>query len=480
MKQTDWKIIYASYEGVARRAVQLLSREAGGLIIREPEVYSIYVLPCEREGCEVSKNAFFVGTYADSPTVRAHVGADEIPKDGFLVRVIENPADPEGRLVLLTAHTEQELYYAVVSFLDDYIPAFAPDHCPNPMPDHIFDKPLPAFSYTESPAFETRSVFTWGHSFNDYRAYIENMARLKLNELIIWNDYLPLNIDDIIEYAHSFGIRVILGYSWGWREISSKAEVITEEEVTALRDKVIEQYRSVYSATNCDGIYFQSFTERRDETVSERPIAEIVTEFVNGTAEALFALKPDLRLLFGLHATSVKSWLPAIANVDPRIEIYWEDCGAFPYSYSPGMPGEDEFRDMLAFTEQLLSLRGGAGVGLVFKGVMMLDWSRFAMQGGPYIMGDNAKRIANHDRRLRANAWRIYSAHWTVSGRKAHELVNYVKDHRRGDVSICLAGTFDGGIYLPEALAAQMMRRPHESFDATLRRVMRRSSLTVD
>ena len=95
-------------------------------------------------------------------------------------------------------------------------------------------------------------------------------------------------------------------------------------------------------------------------------------------------------------------------------------------------------------------------------------------------MGDNAKRIANHDRRLRANAWRIYSAHWTVSGRKAHELVNYVKDHRRGDVSICLAGTFDGGIYLPEALAAQMMRRPHESFDATLRRVMRRSSLTVD
>ena len=35
VKQTDWKIIYASYEGVAKRAVQLLSREAGGLIIRE-------------------------------------------------------------------------------------------------------------------------------------------------------------------------------------------------------------------------------------------------------------------------------------------------------------------------------------------------------------------------------------------------------------------------------------------------------------
>ena len=264
MKQTDWKIIYASYEGVAKRAVQLLSREAGGLIIREPEVYSIYTLPVEKEGCEVSKNAFFVGCYADSPVIRSFAEAEEIPEDGFLVRIIENPTDPEGRYVLLTAHNEKELYYAVVSFLDDYIPAFAPGHSPNRMPDLIFDAPLPPFSYTESPAFETRSVFTWGHSFNDYRAYIENMARMKLNEVIIWNDYLPVNIDDIIDYAHSFGIRVILGYSWGWREISNKAELITEEELVALREKVVEQYKNVYARTNCDGIYFQSFTERKE------------------------------------------------------------------------------------------------------------------------------------------------------------------------------------------------------------------------
>ena len=480
MKQTDWKILYASYHGVAKRAVQLLSREAGGLIIREPEVYSIYVLPCEPEGSDLSKNAFFVGCYADSPAIRSFVGAEEIPEDGFLVRVVENPSDPEGRFVILTAHTEKELYYAVVSFLDDYIPAFAPDHCPNPMPDAIFDKPLPPFSYTESPAFSTRSVFTWGHSFNDYRAYIENMARMKLNELIVWNDYLPLNIDDIIEYAHSFGIRVILGYSWGWREISNKAEVITEEELVALREKVVTQYRDVYSRTNCDGIYFQSFTERKEEIVSGKPIARIVTEFVNDAAAALFAIKPDLRLVFGLHATSVKGWLSEIANVDPRIEILWEDCGAFPYSYSSSVPKPDAFEETLEFTEKLLTLRGGTGVGLVFKGVMMLDWGRFAMQRGPYIMGDNAGRIAAHDRRIRGNAWRRYAADWTLSGAWAHKLLAFVREHKKSEVNICLAGTFDGGIYLPEALAAQMLRRPYESFDTTLRRVMRRSSLTVD
>ena len=480
MKQTEWKIIYASYTGVGKRAVQLLSREAGGLIIREPEVYSIYTLPVEKEGCEVSKNAFFVGCYDDSPTIRSFVGREEIPEDGFLVRIIENPADPEGRFVLLCAHNEKELYYAVVSFLDDYIPVFAPGHNPNRMPDLIFDSPLGLCSYTETPAFETRSVFTWGHSFNSYRAYIENMARMKLNEVIIWNDYLPLNIDDVIEYAHSFGIRVILGYSWGWREISNKAEVITEEELVALREKVVTQYRDVYSRTNCDGIYFQSFTERKEEIVSGKPIARIVTEFVNDAAAALFAIKPDLRLIFGLHATSVKGWLSEIANVDPRIEILWEDCGAFPYSYSSSAPKPDAFEETLEFTEKLLTLRGGTGVGLVFKGVMMLDWGRFAMQRGPYIMGDNAARIAAHDRRIRANAWREYAADWTVSGEWAHKLLAFVREHRQGAVNICLAGTFDGGIYLPEALSAQMMRRPNEDFATTLRRVMRRPSLTVD
>ena len=39
MKQTDWKIIYTSYEGISKSAIHLLSKEAGALLIREPNVY---------------------------------------------------------------------------------------------------------------------------------------------------------------------------------------------------------------------------------------------------------------------------------------------------------------------------------------------------------------------------------------------------------------------------------------------------------
>jgi hypothetical protein len=214
------------------------------------------VLPCEKEGCAVSQNAVIVGCYEESALIQSYVLPEEVPADGFLVRIIENPEDKDGRLVILTSHTEQELFYAAVSFIDDYIPRYAKTHGSNRMPDLIFDAPLAICSYTEIPDHKTRSVFTWGHSINDYRAYLDNMARLKLNELVLWNDYIPLNIRDIIDYAHSYGIKVILGYSWGWKEIGNKTAVITDESIEKVKELAVREYRDNYAAVGCDGIYF--------------------------------------------------------------------------------------------------------------------------------------------------------------------------------------------------------------------------------
>jgi hypothetical protein len=122
MKQNEWKIIYSSYTGLARGAIRLLSKEVSKYIVREEGVYRLYVLPCEKEGCQISKNAFVLGLYQESELIRSLVEETEIAEGGFLVKVIENPKDPMGRLVILTAKDEKELLYAVISFLDDYIP----------------------------------------------------------------------------------------------------------------------------------------------------------------------------------------------------------------------------------------------------------------------------------------------------------------------------------------------------------------------
>lgn len=480
MKQTDWKIIYSTYTGVAKRAIQLLSREAGKYLIRENGVYRIHILPCERMECRVSKNAFFIGCYNDSPTIQKFVDANEIAEGGFLVKVVANPDDAEGRFVILTAHTETELFYAVVSFFDDYILKNAPYGGSNLMPDLSFDYPLREYSYTEAPDNKTRSIFTWGHSINDYRAYIDNMARLKFNELILWNDYIPLNIDDIIDYAHSYGIKVILGYSWGWDEARDKSKKISEEDLKKIKESVISKYRNEYAPVNSDGIYFQSITETQDEYNNGKLIASMVTDMVNEIAEELWRITPNLRLIFGLHATSVKNRLEEVARVDSRIEILWEDCGEFPYSYNSFVTDEKKYQETLEFTRKLLELRAGAGVGLVFKGVMMLDWCNFVHQRGPYILGENASEIAAHDKSIRANAWRIFSANWMQNGKYVWDMLRFIKTNKLGDVNMCFAGTLDGGIYLPFALCAQMFRTLDKDYSETLNRVGKRTYIDLN
>ncbi len=479
MKQTEWKIIYSTYRGAARRAVHLLSKEAGQYLIRENGVYRIFVLPCEKEGCAVSKNAFFIGLYDDSPLIRQYVSAGEIKEGGHLVKVVRNPEAEDGRFVLLTARSERELFYAVVHFLDDYIPQHAPHHGSNRMPQLIFDAPLPEYCFSGSAEHQVRSIFTWGHSFNDYRGYIDNMARARFNELIIWNNHVPINISDIIDYAHSYGISVVLGYSWGWKDYCKSSD-ITDEDVAALKQAIIQEYREDYARLDCDGIYFQSFTERSDEMIGGKLVARLVTDMVNEVAEELWKITPGLRLIFGLHATSVRNRLDEIARVDKRIEILWEDCGEYPYSYSSSVTSEEAFQETLDFTKKLLALRGGAGAGLVFKGVMMLDWTKFVAPFGPYVMGENSRQLQEHDRRVRADAWRLYSAAWMQNGGYALRMLQFIQENRLDSVNMCLAGTFDGGLWLPVALCGEMFCSPDGDYPDLLMRVARRSCITVD
>ena len=95
-------------------------------------------------------------------------------------------------------------------------------------------------------------------------------------------------------------------------------------------------------------------------------------------------------------------------------------------------------------------------------------------------MGENSKMIAAHDRHIRAKAWREYTADWMRNGDRAAQMLRFIKDHKLGEVNMCLAGTFDGGIYLPMALCAEMYRTCGGEYKDMLSRVARRSSITVD
>ena len=498
MKQTEWKIIYSAYTGIAEKAINLLSKEGGKYLIRNSGLLRLHVLPCEKESeYTESKNAFFVSCINDSPLIQKYVDIKEVPENGYLVKVIKNPSDETGRFVILTAHTQQELFYSVVSFLDDYIYKYAPNDSHQYRPDLIFDgignhfsgvteQLLPECCYTEVPEFKTRSIFTWGHSINNYKAYIDNMARLKLNELIIWNDFIPLNISNIIDYAHLYGIKVILGYSWGWREIPTNDD-ITAENIEKVQNMVIKKYKDEYSLTNCDGIYFQTFTEAgADKYVNGKPLARYAIDMINSISKELKKITPGLRLLFGLHSFTVKDHLDIISELDKDVEIYWENLGGtYPFNYGTSVNGHvEEYEKTNEFLKKVLELRGGTGSTIVFKSIMMLDWSpgNFIVQRGPYIMGENAEVITEHDRACRTSSWRQFAADWIKNGNDAAKVVKLIKDNKKDNSGVCIAGTLtlDAGICLPVAIYAQMFRNPSPDYADILHTVTRRECVRFE
>ena len=478
MHNRNWKLIYGSYAGMEKKAIELINREMGALLLRDPGRYTIHVLPLEQAAeAEIDRNAVVVGLYDEIPLLSRLVSPEEIPEGDYLVKAVDNPVLPGYKLVLVTAWEGRNLFYGAVDLVDDYFALAAPEHGPVKLYDEALDGPMPDYYSASAPAIQTRSVFTWGHPINDYRDYIENMARLRLNQLIIWNDFPPINAADVVAYAHEYGIQVIWGFAWGWSRDCASADM---DSLEALAADIIALYQSKYSRVPGDGIYFQSFTELAADRIGDRLVADAVVELVNTVSRRLLAEKPGLLIQFGLHATSVKDHLEFIAQVDSRVEIMWEDCGIFPYGYDPFARDEAEFRKAVEFTDKILDLRQLGRVSMLYKGFMTLDWvgDRFVHQAGPFLLGGNPGRLAEHDRALLTPAWRHLQSGWLQNGEVVHTLTRHILASGRR-VTLGMAGQFAGGIWFPEALCAQILWDAAEPYESILRKVTNRRSVTM-
>ncbi len=473
-KQTSWEIVYSDYSGAEREAVKLLSLEAGRYLIRKEGVYTLYVLPCRKEHKAV--NSFIIGTFDKNKLIGKYVKDEQIPDDGFLVRSYK---EENGYVIIITAHESKRLIDGVLSLINDGLPALAFVSGGLRINEKALDNPTAEIQLSGAPKSAVRSILCWGHSINDYRELLDNMFRLKLTRVIFWNDYAPLNACEIVDYAHRRGIEVYWGYAWGWIDGCSKITEMNEKIMSEIRDNAVATYERDYAHTGGDGIYFQSFTERGDDYIGQTLIAKAVTDLVNSTSEVLLSRYPNLKIEFGLHASSVRNHLDEIAKVDRRVEILWEDCGAFPYAYTPSAPTEKEWKETLDFTDKLLKLRPGAPTGLAFKGFMTLDWTRFVNQSGPFIMGENARTVTEHDRRLRVAAWRTLTAQWLKNGKYALELAQKAIA-TDSNVHLNMAGCMDGGIWIPEAICADIFYDPCDDFDKIAERTLARADITGD
>lgn len=232
-----------------------------------------------------------------------------------------------------------------------------------------------------------------------------------------------------------------------------------------------------YSRIKGDGIYFQSFTELETDVIGDRLIAEAVTDFVNMTAGELLEEYPQLHIQFGLHAMSVKEYIEYLAKVDKRVEIVWEDCGAFPYDYK--VDDVNNFNETLLFTEDIVKLRENAPLGLVYKGQLTMDWTCFAHQSGPYIMGNESEELIKYDTEMMKSMWHIIQGEWLRRGKYAYELTQKVVKMTKGNVNLCIAGTLPGKIWYPYALCAQILWDCSQEYEDIAEKTAKRNCVTM-
>lgn len=476
MDKRNWEIIYTQYEGPIKKAVELIYKEMGALILRDSGVYTFHTIACKKSNTLPSgKNIVVLGKYNDNKILQEYIKPCEIPENGYIVKVIDNPENEEYKLVLITALKDTEVFYAAVDFVDDYFALAAHKRADLTFYNEIFWHKLPDYYNASAPAVKKRNIFTWGHPIDDYIEYIDNMARLKFNELIIWNDYVPLNAKEIVNYAHEYGIKLIWGYAWGWQRGLAKLNL---DLLKDLPDKLVNKYIEEYADTGADGIYFQSATELQDEYIGGKLIAKEVADLVNTTSHKLLSLYPDLLIQFGLHASSVKNRLEYIKTIDKRIDIIWEDCGTFPYSYTPYVSDNKDFEEAQKFTDTMLNLRGNKTEGVLFKGVLKMDWDgiHFVHQEGPYVLGKTSAIIKNQDTELVKPLWKDFQNGWLKDGEYAYKMAKTVIECNE-NASIGVAGQLTNGIWFPAALLSQILWECDKPYNEILSKVLNRRSI---
>lgn len=470
-----WIILSNKYDGFIKKAVNTLSG-----VISE---YVNYVIPV-RISLSVSSDDFeknnfiIIGTREDGALFDSLIEKKllDAPTESQGYSVYVGSMGEDRQVIAILGADELGALYGTMEICNNYIGNFLFRDGARMSEAHYltgFERTLPEYKVTRVPALKRRGLWTWGHVIYDYRKFFENMLRLRLNEVVIWNDRAPINARDVVDYAHSLGIRVIFGYSWGWDNgCAAHAASLTDEMLEDIKRRIIDTYENDYKDTGCDGIYFQSFTELNTDTAGGRSIAESVTSLVNEAAGKLLSTYPALDLQFGLHATSVKNKLDVISLVDKRVTIVWEDCGAFPYAYFAD--STDGFEETLDLTDRIVTLRGeGERFGAVLKGMVCLDWKIFEHFDESYVLGERGEKYLRKRSAMKDKLWRIVQAGWLKNSELARKTIGLIAEKNKGAVveALCEDGLFEEKIALPTAIFAELLFDPTENVSELISRV---------
>ncbi len=330
-------------------------------------------------------------------------------------------------------------------------------------------------SLHEAPVVPERGLWSWGYVIYDYQRFLDNMARLRLNRLTIWNDVPPVNCREVIAYAHSRGVRLCLGFPWGWGMDYNLADPADRQKI---QDQVVEHYVRHIQPQEPDGIYFQTLTEHHQLELGGRSVAALTCELVNRTAAALSSSR--------LAWTSASDCMPLRSA--RTTASFWTWTRASPLSGkmpgrcpSPTFPALEQdgisFDETLAYACELASFRQGTTFAMIAKGWTTLDWPHEFEHHETYSLGLHGRGYTRRRLELIRPRWERVNALWLQHFRQAQSFYQALLQASTSKLSVLGLvedGLFEEAIRPSVALFAETLWDPYSAPDQLLQRSFNR------
>ena len=464
-----WTVLYGAWQGPERTAAIELQR--GG------QFYLPYVLPVRAAATTATDgldHVMLVGTAATNPALARLLSGlkQAVPTTpgGFLLHVGPSPWRAERRVIAVAGADAAGVLHGVAELLARLSEGGVALDLP--IRRQRVDA-LPDLTVASAPAVAHRGLWTWGYVIYDYRRFLDHMVRLKLNTLTMWNDAAPVNLPEILAYAHDRGIAVHAGFHWGWG--FAHLDLTRAADRAQIRDTVLRTYREQYADLPIDGLYFQTLTEHSTQELGGRSVAAWCCDLVNPIARALWDLRPGLPIQFGLHATSIREHFSDLDALDPRLAITWEDAGALPFSYEP-LPtvrlhgATREYEETLAYAKRLAQWRPGPYFAMVPKGWITLRWGVEFENHGPFVLGERDPAYIAARLAARQGEWdwrnQLWFRHYPLAARFYRQLLPCAT-HGVMATALVEDGLFEARIQPSVALFAETVWDPHQA-DADL------------
>jgi hypothetical protein len=464
-----WHIIYGSYDGIEQFALNELQRMV--------QCYFPYVVEVHHvtEAIDTDAHHILIGTLADNPRLAelGRKGAFKIPAkpQSYSSACFKSPWNGERKLVTIIGADAEGVSYGVIDF-NKRMAAITPD---DPREIRKTVDQLAEFQVTDAPVIENRGIWSWGYVIYDYKRFIDNMARLKMNRLNFWNDVPPINCQQVIDYAHSRGIKVVLGFSWGYALSTLDPTSAADRQV--VKENVLCQIAEYYAHLGVDAIYFQNFTETSTKKLGAKSLAAVARDWVNDIGGAVLQRYPQMKLEWGLHASSIVENYKDLETLDPRISIVWEDAGVIPYSYEPVTTDPDLpaiFNTPAAtrkYSRELATFRDHSPFAMVAKGWIQARWRTETEHHGQYILGERAASFIRNRTAERQARWDFVNRLWLENYPEALRFFSEVRQATSAPMTVLGLiedGLFEEKIQSSAALFAEMIWNPERDAKDTL------------